>query len=416
MADQPPQAPEAQNRDYDIVLFGATGFSGKLAAEYFATHYLGQGTKLKVALAGRNREKLEALRTDLSVSEPAASGMDILVGDSGKLGDMEAIVQRTRVVASTAGPYSQHGSLLVQACAEGGTNYCDITGEASWVGRMAALHHAVAERTGARIICCAGFDSVPSDVGTFLAVNRFKADFGVELERVDAFVHDISGGVQGGTVNTVMNELSSPAPPLEIRDAPEPLGTTQVEYPKGLWYDDRVRLWTIPYFMSPANYPVVKRSNAQLGYAKGLTYKEHMAGSLPFCTIAGSALVSGGLSLVFPPTRRLLRRLLPSSGEGPSRATMLSGRCSIIFLASGRGKQLRLDWRARGDPSCVQTTIFLAETAACLALDAATLPSRGGVLTPVSALGDALWARLNNAKWARGDEGPAITAEFAPAA
>jgi short subunit dehydrogenase-like uncharacterized protein len=355
---------------------------------------------------------LENLRTELVAVDQAAANVDILVGDSNSLSDMEALAAQTDVIATTAGPFALHGSLLFEACAKQGTSYCDLTGEAKWVDLMASKHHAKAQETGARLVPGAGFDSVPSDLGTYLIVRRFQEQFGTSPTRVNMYVTGLKGGLQGGTLNTVLNEIENPTPKAPRDAANVAKGRTKLEWRKGIWYDSSIGRWTIPFFMASANQPIVRRSNAQLGYCDDMGYSESSALGFLSAVSQYVGYAIGLLCLLIPPTRSLLKRfVLPQSGQGPSRDAMIGGRYKYTFVASGGDHELKMDWAGRGDPGGIGTTIILGECAACLALEKDRLPSKGGVLTPVSAMADALWERLQKASWAR-DDSPAIAVNF----
>jgi len=240
-------------REFQVIIFGATGFAGELLAEYFVKFYLKGESKIKFAIAGRNKGKLEAVREKLCAIDEDAYSVPIVLGDSGNMEQMRALALRTEVVATLAGPYALYGSTLLEACASAGTSYCDLTGECAWVDLMHAQHHKTAEENGAHIVPCSGFDSVPSDLGTFLVAQQFKKDHGEDCDQVDNYVVEFGGGFQGGTVNTIMNELSNPTkkPPRDP-NAAAPLGKTKISWTKGLWYDSRIGRWTIP-FLHDAN-------------------------------------------------------------------------------------------------------------------------------------------------------------------
>merc|ERR1712086_5433 len=195
MGAQHPHKMSIAARPFDIVVFGATGFSGKLLAEYLVKHYI---SGAKIALGGRSQQKLEKVREALALSEPLAAKIPILIGDSSNLEQLTAIAQQTRCVASTVGPYAKYGAPLVEACARSGTSYCDLTGEPNWHATMFNKFEEIAQQTGARIVPQCGFDSVPSDVGTFVAANSFKKQHdGAEPTEVQMYVSLRGGGVQG---------------------------------------------------------------------------------------------------------------------------------------------------------------------------------------------------------------------------
>jgi short subunit dehydrogenase-like uncharacterized protein len=388
------------DRKFDIVVFGATGFSGNLLAEYLVKNYIDDA---KLALAGRNRTKLEACRARLAKTEPKAALLPLLIGDSSDIKQLTAICLQTRCVASTVGPYAKYGTPLVQACATTGTSYCDLTGESNWHATMFNRFEAEAKRTGARIVHQAGFDSVPSDVGTFLAVKTFHDKYGSPPDQVRMFISIRGGGVQGGTIDTVMNELTNGSELAKVakasRKGAPPLpanGQTKLTYIKGLFWSAVAKKWCIPFFMAGANQPYVRRSNGRLGYSPMLEYSESMMfRSFWKALFVYLAMILFGILLYIKPTRWLLQRfVLPAPGQGPSKEVCEKASYRILFAATQGTKRADVKLDAVGDASCISTTCCLAETAMALSTDAKRLTSPGGVMTASAALGDVLLHRL----------------------
>ena len=398
-------AASSPGRDYDLVLFGATGFAGRLAAEYALRAHGG----LRIALAGRDGGKLEALRESLG-----ATDVGIVVADASDDGDVARVAASATCVATTAGPFAKFGSGLLGACAAAGTHYCDITGEAAWIALMAHEHDAAARASGASIVPAAGFDSVPSDLGTFLAVAHHEETFGEKPERVDAFYTAMRGAFQGGTIDTVVNEMDNPTPRAP-RGASSAFAT-KIDWSRGRPFKTVTlrgkRLHSSPFIMAGANAPCVRRSNALLGYRDGFVYSESMALPSLKAALANAATIGVGAALLgFAPARNFIRDrgYLPKPGQGPSRAKMERGNYAASFVSESAAGTTTTEWRGAGDPSCISTTIFLVETAVGLVERGDAAPA--GIQTPASALGHALVAKLRDAKWQPDDATPAIRVE-----
>ncbi|GAA2414316.1 saccharopine dehydrogenase NADP-binding domain-containing protein [Actinomadura vinacea] len=380
------------NRPHDIVLFGATGFTGGLTAEYLAAH-AGSGTRW--ALAGRNPAKLEAVRERLAAIDARLKELPLLHADSTDQASLEAVARATRVVITTVGPYLVHGEPLVAACARAGTDYVDLTGEPGFVDRMYLRHHEQARRTGARIVHACGFDSIPHDLGVLYTVQRLPE--GVPL-RVEGFVR-ADARFSGGTLHSAV-EIFSDVPGM-VKAERERLGVEP--RPEGR----RVRLsrrpvprtrigggWTLP--MATLDSRIVARSAAALDrYGPDFSYGQFLA----VRHLAAAAGVAGGVGAVtalaqLPPTRSLLRRLLPAPGEGPSAEQRARSWFSLKFVGEGGGERVVTEV-AGGDPGYGETAKMLAESALCLAHD--DLPATSGQVTTAVAMGDALIRRLERA-------------------
>jgi short subunit dehydrogenase-like uncharacterized protein len=392
-------------RPYDVVLYGATGFVGQQTAQYFAQHP--DGDRVRWAIAGRSRQKLESVRANLGVE------VDILVADSQDREAIDAIVSQTRVILSTAGPFALYGNAIVDACVRFKTHYVDITGETPWVKELCDRHHAQAALDGTRVIPCCGFDSVPSDLGAYLVVRYMQQTLGVSCQSIKAYFQMV-GGFNGGTLASGLNlydsgqaaQIGNPflLDPPSDRSAAEIARNQDPQQPN---YDADVGTWVGPFFMSPVNTRIVRRSSAlfeqwQQTYGLDFTYQEYLKFDPPLAWLqatganAGTALVGGIMQQAF--LRGLLQPLLPKPGSGPSEQTMNEGwfRCELLGITND-GRKVKGLICDRGDPGNRATVKFLCESALGLALNTDDLPGgaqRGGILTPATGLGDVLAERL----------------------
>jgi len=384
--------------DLDLVLWGATGYTGRLVAGYLSRR---APEGLRWAIGGCDRTRLETLRTELG--DQAA----VVVGDSLDPASIDAIVQRTRVLATTVGPFARYGTPLVEACAAHGTDYCDITGEVQWIrGNVDRLHDQAVE-SGARIVHCCGFDSIPSDLGVWMLHEHLQREHGRGLSSVRFYVMNMRGGFSGGTVTSMLDLLEQASGDLALRRmlanpyALNPEG--QREGPdrpdqQGARYDAALGRWTAPFVMAAINTRIVRRTNSLLGYPYGREFRYGESVVAPrrlaaqVISLGLKATVLGGL---FGPTRWLMRRLMPKPGQGPTPAAREAGFFKILLAARSDGESpLEVRGRVGGDsdPGYGETSKMLAESALCLALD--ELPARAGILTPASAMGTALIERL----------------------
>ncbi|MFI0794941.1 saccharopine dehydrogenase family protein [Micromonospora rubida] len=378
-----------EDRPYDVVLFGATGFTGGLTAEYLARH---APDGLRWALAGRNPAKLAAVRDRLAGIDPALAGLPLLTADVTDPESLHRVAGSARVVASTVGPYVHHGEPLVAACAAAGTDYLDITGEPEFVDRMYVRHHAEAVRTGARLVHACGFDSVPHDLGVWFTVKQLPADAPIT---VDGFVR-AGGRFSAGTYHSALTAFSRTAEAgraaRERRAVePRPEGRRVRAVPGKVGRSKELGTWAVP--LPTIDPQVVRRSAAaRPEYGPDFRYR-HFAAVKRLPTIVLAAAGLGGLvGLVkLPPTRRwLLGRL--ASGQGPSPQQRAKSWFRVRFLGSGGGRRV-LTEVSGGDPGYDETAKMLGESALCLALDEG-LPATSGQVTPVTAMGDALLDRL----------------------
>jgi short subunit dehydrogenase-like uncharacterized protein len=398
------------DRELDVVVFGATGFVGRLVAGYLAAH---APDGVRVGLAGRSERRLAGVRAELGA---AASAWPLLVADSADPGSLAALARAARVVVSTVGPYRARGLALVQACAEAGTEYADLTGEVLFIRDSIDHCHDVAAATGARIVHCCGFDSVPSDLGVLLLHHAARADDAGDLQDTTLVVTALRGGISGGTLASLMGqqeEVRASAMRRQVVQDPYALSPDRAAEPDlGRehdldWgtYDSNLRMWVGPFAMAGINTRVVRRSNALQGwtYGRRFRYREVTGfGASPaaplLATVTGAALKAVQAGLEFGPSRALLGRLLPSPGQGPGETTRRTGYFRIqIHSRTSAGVRYMAAIEAQGDPGYAATSVMLGESALCLALDRDQLPGRAGVLTPATAMGAALVTRLRSA-------------------
>lgn len=400
-------------REFDIVLYGATGFVGKLTAEYLAN----AGAAARIALAGRSTERLGAVRDGLGES---ARSWPLVAADAASPSTLGEMAARTRVVITTVGPYTRYGLPLVAACAAAGTDYADLTGEAPFIRESIDSYHKQAADTGARIVHSCGFDSVPSDLSVYALYRAARDDGAGELLATDFVVRSFSGGVSGGTVASMLEVLDAASGDPEIRRQladPYTLSTDRAAEPElGRQPDLPLRRgrqiapeldgdWTAGFMMAPVNTRIVRRSNALLDWAYGrqFRYTESMSlGSSPLAPLA-SAVVGGvgnatfGLGSryfrVLP--RRLVERVVPKPGTGPSERTRERGYYRIeTYTTTSTGARYVARMEQRGDPGYKATSVLLGESGLALALDRDKLSDLRGVLTPAAAMGDALLERF----------------------
>ncbi|HEX5983019.1 MAG TPA: saccharopine dehydrogenase NADP-binding domain-containing protein, partial [Solirubrobacterales bacterium] len=353
------------SRQYDLALFGATGFTGGLTAAYLAAH-VPEG--MRWALVGRNRAKLEAVASRLAAEAPTAPAPDLLEADVGDRSALDEVARATRVVATTVGPYVLYGEPLVAACAAAGTDYVDLTGEPEFVDRMWIEHHAEAQRTGARLIHSCGFDSIPHDLGAYFTVQQLPE--GVPLT-VNGYVKT-NARFSGGTYHSAVTGFSRARQTLsagkERRQRESWPGDRKIHAaPARIHRDGRLGGWTVP--LPTIDGIVIRRSAAALDrYGPDFTYGHNMVAK-HLATVGGLAAGVGtafGLAQL-PPTRKLLLRM-KKPGEGPSEAERERSWFKVVFVGEGGGKRVVTEV-AGGDPGYSETSKMLAESALCLAFD-----------------------------------------------
>ena len=395
-------------RTHDLVVYGATGFVGRLLAAYLAEH---APPGLRVALAGRSRARVEAVRAGLP---PAGRNWRVLEADSGDPASLAELAAATRVLVTTVGPYARYGLPVVEACARAGTHYADLTGEVLFVREAIDRFDAAARESGARIVHSCGFDSVPSDLATMLLAERAAADGAGGLRDV-RLVASLRGGFSGGTIDsmraqveavqrdrTLRRLLTDPYVLSPQRDAEPDTRQPSDAGPPARTPDGR---WTAPFVMASFNTRIVRRSNAlqDWSYGRGLRYGEVMGcGRGPMGAVAATTVTAGLAgalaAMTFPPTRALLDRVLPAPGSGPSETVREKGWFRMVVDAGTEsGRSYRATVAGKGDPGYAATAVMLGESALALAVDGDRLPDRAGSLTPATALGDVLVERLRAA-------------------
>lgn len=389
-------------REFDLIIFGATGFAGQLVAEYLAERHAGEG--IRWAIAGRNAQKLERVRAEIGADVP------LVVADSADRASLDAMAARTKVVCTTVGPYAKYGAELVAACVSAGTHCCDLTGEMQFVRRMIDAHHEEAAKKGVRIVHCCGFDSIPSDLGALVLQDALIDRDGKPADAVKLIVLGSKGGASGGTVASLLNVLDEVNDPLVRKVLGNPYSLNPEGKRKGpdgrslmgAEHDPATGWWLGPFFMAAINERVVRRSMALLTdrFDTFYTYRETIRMGRGILGAGKAAGLAGGMgvfmgAVAFPPTRALLERfVLPAPGEGPSREAIESGYFKILLSGRRDGAEVgRVTVTGRRDPGYGATACMLGESALCLAFD--DLDSPGGILTPAVAMGQTLVARLN---------------------
>ena len=396
-------------REFDIVVWGATGFTGRLVAEHLASLY-GVGGDLRWAIGGRDPDKLESLRDSLKRGRRRPP---IVLADSRDAESLKTLVERTRVVATTVGPYSLLGSELVAECARSGTHYCDLAGELPWVRRMIDAHQGTAERSGAVIVNCCGFDSIPSDIGVWFLQREAHARLSQPLQRIHFYIEAMQGGFSGGTAASLLEVARQArgdwrtakllADPYALNPKGAQRGDDRNEG-LGFHRDEFVDGWVAPFLMAAINTRIVRRTNALLGdaYGKDFRYAEFTrtgSGAVGLAKAAAMSAALGGLlaGAITAPGRAFLKRFVfPDQGSGPDADARKSGHYRIRLAGVDRdGHQLQAVITGDRDPGYGSTSRMLGETAVCLARRAPTSPGEGGgFLTPAAAIGDALLDRL----------------------
>jgi len=408
----------SRTRDYDIVLWGATGFTGRYVAEYLAERY--GDTDLNWAIAGRSSERLKDVRDRLVEINRASAGIDVLTGDAFDPASLDAIAERTEVVCSCVGPYAEYGSNLVEACIERGTDYCDLTGEIHWMRRMIDLHHEEALDEEVRIVHGCGFDSVPSDLGTLLVQNYANEQFDTSCSSVDTYVSTSASSMSGGTYASITGTYDAMSGDSDARRAVRSPYSLAPEGERtgpddGVQlrpaYDDVVGQWTAPFVFAIINEKVVRRSNALLGYPWGRDFRYREVtptgpgptGALEATvTSFASALFGGAMSI--SPLRALVSRFVhPNPGEGPSRDAVEDNSFEVWLVGTGRGPgsdgEFTVEGRIAADRHLGYgaTPWMVGEAAVCLARGETDTPLPGGVLTPATGVGAPLADRLRDA-------------------
>jgi short subunit dehydrogenase-like uncharacterized protein len=375
---------------FDIIVYGATGFTGQLVAEYLASHYKSDG-ELKWAMAGRSLEKLAAVRDAVG----APSDIPLIEADSADAAALKAMIDQTKSVISTVGPYLLYGNELVSACAASGTDYVDLCGEVPWMRRTIDAHLATAQRSGARIIFSCGYDSVPFELGAFFVQEEAKRVFGAPAARVKGRVRAMRGTFSGGTAASgrAIFEAAAKDPSLLalVRDpfalTPGFEGPKQPPGNKPI-FDEDLQTWLTPFFMANINTRNVHRSNMLMGfpYGRDFVYDEmQIAGPGEEGEAEAKRMVAAN--------NRMAASARPKPGEGPSKEERENGFYDLLFVAlAPDGRQARASVTGDQDPGYGSTAKMISECAICLLRDTREVPA--GIWTPGAAMGDRLIRRL----------------------
>lgn len=377
------------NREFDVVVYGASGFTGQLVAEYLAERYGTEG-ELRWALAGRNAEKIRQAASEAGL--PAE--LPVIAADSADKAALAEMVAHTRVVLTAVGPYQLYGSDLLAACAAGGTDYVDLCGETNWMREMVIAHSAAAEASGARIVFSCGFDSIPFDLGVYYLQRVAREITGSVVKDVKGRVRQMKGHASGGTVAsmkaTMAAAMKDPSVLEQLKNpyclVPGFEGVRQPPSHKPA-YDEDIGSWAAPFVMAQINMPNVHRSNALLGYAYGedFTYSEML--------LTGPGEKGESIAKAMAEPSLTTGDNEPQPGEGPSPEEQLAGFYDVLFQGtSASGEAVTVSVAGDRDPGYGSTSRMIAESAVALACD--EIATSGGIWTPASAMGDQLIKRL----------------------
>ncbi len=395
------------NKTHDIVIFGATSFVGQLICEYMTQQFTGKG--LSWALAGRSETKLNTLKTQLG---PSAKDLPLIIADATDLTALKQMCEQTKVVMSTVGPYDLYGEPLIQACAETGTDYCDLTGEAHWINNMLNKYENVAKKSGARIVHCTGFDSIPSDLGVHFLQQEAKKQFGTPCKQVKLRIKNMRGAASGGTIATALNIAKQIKADPQVKKVmvnpyslcPKDHGFKTRQKEVKLEFDPTFKKWVGPFFMSSINTRIVHRTNALSNHAYGddFQYNEGMMTGKGLKGKMQARSIYWGLAAFFTgigiaPIRAFMGKfVLAKPGEGPSKKEQQNGFYDFRFVGSTDSDQ-QIITKVHGDmdPGYGSTAKIMSQAAVCLVQDVDPT-IEGGFWTPATLMGDALIVRLHN--------------------
>ncbi|MDG1119347.1 MAG: saccharopine dehydrogenase NADP-binding domain-containing protein [SAR86 cluster bacterium] len=375
-------------REFDLVVFGASGYTGKLVAEYIQNEY-GGDQPLKWALAGRNKDKLAGIKEDLNLE----SDLTILKVDSNDQESLDAMTSAAKCILTTVGPYQLYGSNLVESCAKNGTDYVDLTGEPGWMYEMINEHKETAKKSGARIVFSCGFDSIPFDLGVYFVQQAVRDKFGKPAQHVRGRVKAMNGEFSGGTIASLgatMATLKEKPELIKVLANPFSLtegfeGPTQLDDSKVL-LDEKLNMWVAPFVMAPINTKNIHRSNALLGheYGEDFCYDEMM--------IAGEGEEGKQIADAMTSANPMGGENVPQPGEGPSQESREQGNYDVQFFADIDEGCIEARVTGDMDPGYGSTSKMITESAMCLIHDCNDLP--GGIYTPAPAMGNKLIKRL----------------------
>jgi len=382
-------------KDIDIIIYGATGFTGQLCVKYFQS----LNTDVNWAIAGRDQDKLQKVASDNSVD------VEMLIADSDDEVALDILTSRAKVILSTTGPFHRYGSKLVASCIKNSANYVDITGENFWVKGLIAKHHEEASAKGIRIIPSCGYDSIPSDLGVFYSAKVLNKP----IKRIESF-HSWEGGASGGTLETMFSmgdldlgdDLLDPYL-LSPKDSYTQEQKEQSSDRVGIAKKNEINAWSGPFIMATANTRVVRRTEALLSlrqesYGSNFTYQEHAFHNTWFSAFKSIVITAISVLVLMSPLKRAVKPFLPKPGEGPSETVQQNGWFDCKYIVETEdGEKSVFNMNAKGDPGYKVTAKLISECALCLIEDADDLPGGseyGGVLTSASGLGQPLISRL----------------------
>jgi short subunit dehydrogenase-like uncharacterized protein len=397
------------NTQFDVIVFGATSFVGQILAQYLTDTFNGPKQEtLNWAIAGRSQTKLDEVTA--TINKPQ---LTTIIADAHDEAAIKAMCEQAKVIISTVGPYALYGETLVKVCAETGTDYCDLTGEVQWIDRMLKKYETSAKASGARIVHCSGFDSIPSDMGVYFTQREAHKSLGEYCSNISMRVKAAKGGASGGTIASMLNiteeVMKDPALRKDLVNpyliCPENHGNTARQFDtKKPTFDQNFNGWTAPFIMAAINTRVVLRSNALIDnmYGNDFKYDEAMLVGKGFKGRLTATAIVAGLAAFFigaalKPTRWVLENyVLPKPGEGPSPKEQIEGYYDIRFVGkTPSGKEIRSKAVGQGDPGYGSTSQMLGQVGACLALDKDLMADKeGGFWTTSTLFGDRLIERL----------------------
>jgi short subunit dehydrogenase-like uncharacterized protein len=375
-------------REFDVIVFGASGYTGKLVAEYMGKEY-GNDESIRWAIAGRNKDKLSSVKKDLNLNERVS----IIEVDSTNKDSLDSMTSSAKCILTTVGPYQLYGSSLVQSCSENGTDYVDLTGEPGWMYEMINAHQDTAKKSGARIVFSCGFDSIPFDLGVYFVQQAAQEKYGKPAKHVRGRVKAMNGEFSGGTIASLgatMATLKEKPELIQVLSNPFSLtegfeGPAQLDDSKVL-LDEKLNMWVAPFVMAPINTKNIHRSNALLGHAYGedFCYDEMM--------IAGEGEEGKQIADAMNSSNPMGGDNLPQPGEGPSKVSREQGNYDVLFFADFDEGSIEARVTGDMDPGYGSTSKMIAESALCLIQDCEDLS--GGMYTPAPAMGEKLIKRL----------------------
>ena len=404
-----------KNIEYDLVIMGATGFTGKLVVEYLIENYGVENEEFTWAIAGRDINKLERLRSSFKYIDSNSNKIPRLVVDSHDTNSLDKMTSISRLVISTVGPYLKFGEALVESCVKNGTHYCDLTGEVPFIRKSIDAFDIKAKKNNCRIVHSCGFDSVPSDIGVLLLQMDSLKRFDKPCDEVNLYVRSIRGGLSGGTIDSMISIFkymgSNPGhrkllkSPFSLNPRESLKNNTWQPILKSVKWDDDIQRWLCPFIMAGFNSRIVMRTNAITDYRYGIdfkysevsSYKKGLSGFLK-AVVMFIGLVLIQISLKVRPLLWFLRKFfLPSPGEGPSKEIRDNGFFKLDIIGSMDNiKKIRFTVTGEGDPGYSATAKMITESALSILLDQDKIPKVSGVLTPAAGIGVVLAERLND--------------------